>query len=144
MKIRNARSHITTSKRKITALAQKSEVMFDKIADMATEINMRVNKAKTQLLWIHANKNSEIRSYIRTNEGEIMSGDQLKILGFLFNKDPSAVYHVEQLVEKLYKKFWSLRYLKKSGMAEEKLLGVYKSIIRPTAGFITCSPFHSP
>ena len=39
------------------------------------------------------------------------------------------------LVEKIYRKLWSLRFLKQSGMKPDKLLVVYKSIIRPTADY---------
>ena len=87
--------------------------MFKDITDLATEIKMRVNKSKTQLLCIHGNKDCDINSYIRTPLGDIDSKDSLKILGFTFNREPNANRHVSELIIKLYRKFWSLRFLKK-------------------------------
>ena len=51
------------------------------VRKLAVEINMKVNEKKTQVLCIHANKSSEVTSYIRTESGDINSSDQLKILG---------------------------------------------------------------
>ena len=107
IKITNARSHITTNKRIITINAPKSELQFDIVRSMAEDLNMRVNKKKTQILCIHANKDSKINSYITTENEQINSGDSLKILGFHFGTDPNAVLHVTLLVEKFYRKLWS-------------------------------------
>ena len=109
--------------------------MFSEISELAREINMKVNKAKTQLLCIHANRDCDINSYIKTPLGDIESKESLKILGFTFNKEPNATFHVTELVNKMYRKLWSLRFLKKSGMQPDKLLTVYKAIIRPTADY---------
>ena len=84
---------------------------------------------------IHPNNNTIVTSHIRTNDGKISSGERLKILGFTFNSEPNANLHVSELADKLYKKLWSLRFLKRSGMGQDKLLTVYKSIIRPTADY---------
>ena len=46
LKISEAMSHITTRKKQVRVLAPKSEVIFKEITNLATEINMRVNKKK--------------------------------------------------------------------------------------------------
>lgn len=103
---------------------------------------MKVNKKKTQILCIHANKSDVVTSYIRTEEGEITSGKTLKILGFHFDQNPNAVYYVTQIVGNMYKKLWMLRFLKKSGMSSQDLLKIYKSVIRAAAEY--CSTvYHS-
>ena len=149
IRISGAQSHITTKKRVIKANAPKSEQLFEKIGVMASEINMRVNQSKTQLLCIHANKNSVVNSYINTDSGVIESGDALKILGFQFNNSPDASYHVGEVILKFYNRLWTLRFLKRSGMDRAGLLLVYKSIIRPFVEYCstvyhTCLLYTSP
>ena len=116
IKIQDARSHITTNKREIVIKAAKSEAQFEKVRDLAESLNMRVNGKKTQILCIHANNDSKVTSYIGSEQGDINSTTSLKILGFNFGVEPNAVYHVTLLIEKFYRKLWSLRFLRKSGM----------------------------
>ena len=66
IRLSEAESHISVRKRKLNVLAQKSERIFQSVKELATDINMRVNDQKTQLLCIHANKNNEVKSYIRS------------------------------------------------------------------------------
>ena len=77
-----AERHITTEKQEILVRAYKSEVQFSRVGELADQIGMRVNSKKTQILCIHHSKYSKVRSYIRTEGEDIMSGDSLKILGF--------------------------------------------------------------
>ena len=83
-----------------------------------------------QLLCIHTDKHSIVNSYIRTDESTISSGHQLKILGFYFDNNPNAVCHVTKVIEAFYSKLWTLRFLRRSGMAPMELLKVYFTVIR--------------
>ena len=121
---------IKWNRREIKVLAAKSELQFGNVQELANKIKMRVNEKKTQILCIHANKDSKITSYIRTDTGEINSTNKLKILGFYFDSTPTAVCHVTQVINKFYVKLWSLRFLKRSGMAASDLLKVYETVIR--------------
>ena len=56
------------------------------------------------MLCIHACSSSSVSSYIKSDGVEIESGDSLKILGFKFNKEPNANYHVTDVINKLYSK----------------------------------------
>ena len=96
---------------------------------------MKVNSAKTQMLCISASKNNEVTSYIRTDRNEIRSGEGLKILGFNFDKRPNAAHHVTIVINKLYGKLWTLRFLKRSKMAPSNLLKVYKEVLRTSAEY---------
>ena len=72
----------------------------------------------------------------------INSTNELKLLGFTFNSQPNANRHVELLVERFHAKLWTLHFLKRSGLDEERLLGVYYSAIRSTVEY--CSVvYHS-
>ena len=97
---------------------------------MAGEIGMQVNEKKTQLLCISADTSSTITSYIRSNDGEIVSGESLKILGFFFDSNPNAICHVNHVIGSFYNKLWVLRFLKRSGMDREGLIKVYCTVIR--------------
>ena len=136
VKISEAVSHITTRKHKLNILAQKSEAIFEEVSKLATDINMRVNPKKTQLLCVHANHNNEVKSHIRTSSGtNIESTSSLKILGFHFSKEPNAVLHVTKVIERFYSKLWTLRFLRKSGMSRDNLLKIYKNVLRPSVEY---------
>ena len=68
--ISGAESHISTQKRKISVHAIKSETQFQRVSVLADELNMKVNAKKTQVLCIHANKDSSVNSYITTSDGK--------------------------------------------------------------------------
>ena len=138
----NAPTHITTGKTVIEAHAAKSERLFSRIGDLATEIGMQVNNAKTQMLCMHSCRHNIAKCHIETANGEISSTDELKLLGFTFNSQPNANRHVELLIERFHTKLWTLRFLKRSGLDENRLLGVYNSAIRSTVEY--CSVvYHS-
>ena len=132
---RNAVSHISTSRRKLQVHAAKSEYVYKEAAELATEIKMRVNQKKTQMLCMHPFTSEDITSFISTIEGKIVSTDSLKILGFYFNKDPNANFHVTKLVDSFYAKLWSLRFLKRSGMGISDLIKVFDTVIRPSVEY---------
>ena len=135
IKVGGAISHITTRKQHLKVHARQSELLFERVNDLATELNMRVNKNKTQLLCMNASKHSEVQSFIRSGNTEIISSDSLKILGFNFNKNPSANYHVSIIIEKFYNKLWTLRFLKRSGLSKERLLQIYYTVILPSVEY---------
>ena len=136
-----AESHISTRKKVVRARALKSEAMFQNIQELATEVKMKVNQKKTQILCIHSIKDSNVTSYIETSGEPIESGTGLKILGFNFSPEPNAVCHVNKVIDKFYNRLWTLRFLKRSGMSKDRLLQVYKQIIRSGAEY--CSTVYN-
>ena len=132
---RNAVSHISTQMRRIHAHAPKSESLFHRVKEVASSINMRVNAKKTQLLCIHPYSSDQVNSYVRADGDNIVSNDELKILGFYFNHKPNATYHVSLLLQKFYNMLWSLRFLRRSGMRPEDMCRVYCTIIRPVVEY---------
>ena len=81
------------------------------------------------MLCMHANADSNIKTYISTGQDEIESSSELKILGFTFGCEPNANVHVKKVIDKMYSKLWTLRYLKKSGLGKSELLSIYKQMI---------------
>ena len=139
----NAISRITEGKTVILAHAQHSEENFKCVKAAASDIKMTVNDKKTQLLCISGNQDSVINSYIRTDsETEIVSGDELKILGFWFGRRPNVDVHVQKLAAKFRTKLWALRHLKKGGMGTEDLLRIYLAVLRPVLDYASPT-YHS-
>ena len=65
----------------------------------------------------------------------------MKILGFYFDCNPSAVCHVNRVITNFYNKLWVLRFLKRSGMGKEELLKVYFTVIRSAVEY--CSTIYN-
>ena len=123
----------TVHKRRLDVLAQKSENIFRQVVEIADNINMKVNSRKTQMLCVNACKNNTVTSHIYTDAGErINSSDSLRVLGFDFSAEPNAIKHVSGVIDRLYGKLWTLRFLKRSGMSESNLLSIYKDVLRPS------------
>ena len=122
--------------------AEQTETLFNLVTNLAREINMKVNAKKTQLLCIHPFPNEKVTTYVRTNEGNIHSGDSLKILGFNYNTKPNSSYHVELLINKFYSRLWTLHFLKRSGVPRVDMVKAYETIIRPSVEYASVA-YHS-
>ena len=138
----NAVSIMSEEKTVLLAHAHKSEENFNRIKERASEILMKVNSKKTQLLCISGNNNIEVRSYIRSENAEIQSGSELKILGFWFGQRPNVDVHLEKLLTKFRSRLWALRHLRKSGMCQSDLLFIYLAVLRPVLDF-AAPAYHS-
>ena len=130
VKLRNMPSHITTRKCKLFVRALKSEKLFMRVNRLAAEIGMRVNGQKTQMLCIHPCIHNDVETHIMTENSRISSAKSLRILGFNFDSMPNATHHVRLTIEKFYSRLWTLRFLKKGGLPEHKLLELYNSMVR--------------
>jgi len=103
---------------------------------------MLVNNSKTQMVCISANTASVIKSYIRIDDEEIQSTDELKLLGFWFGNRPNADVHVSKLAGSFRSKLWALRKLRRAGMDCHDMLIVYKSVLRSVLDFV--APTYHP
>ena len=97
---------------------------------------------KTQLLCISANKISDVRSFVKVGDEKIVSGSELKLLGFMFGNTPSINPHVNYMLKKARKKLWTIRHLKRAGLGQEDLLKVFNTCIRPTLEYV--APTYHP
>ena len=91
---------------------------------------MKVNGNKTQMLCIHPCIHNHVEIHIEHESIRINSTKDMKIIGFNFDKNPKATYHVKKTIEKFYSHLWTLRFLKRGGLGEHKLLELYNSVIR--------------
>ena len=142
VKLLNAPSHITTQKCKLLVKAAKSERLFERINTHANNIGMRVNSNKTQMLCIHPCVHNQVETHIEHHDVRINSTNDMKILGFNFDRNPNSTYHVTKIIEKFYSRLWTLRFLKRGGLGEQKLLELYNSVIRSAVEYSSVA-YHS-
>ena len=102
--------------------------MFQHISGQAVKKGLRVNTSKTNLLVISASKSYEARAHFHDNATRIESQDELKALGFIFNKRGDVSSQIDNLCRKFRQKVWTLRHLRKNGFTEKELLAVYITV----------------
>ena len=127
-------THITTNPCRTLVHAPKSQHLIQRVGRMAQERKMKVNCAKTQMLCV-TGSHEIINSYMNTDNGKIVGGETLKILGYTFGKKPTAQAHVNCMLPKLRRRLWLLNHLKEAGMQPAQLAKIYFSVIRPVADF---------
>ena len=92
---------------------------------------MKINTEKTKLLCISVSRNSNINTFVKSDGKTIYGEESLKMLGFVFGRQPNANEHVQHLTRRFYSRMWILRHLKAAGIAEDKLVQVYSCYMRP-------------
>ena len=135
-------THHTTGRTKSKLEAAKSGQVFDELGQASGELGMKINPLKTQLLCISSAASTTTSSYIRHTGGKIESNDELKILGFWFDKNGTVKLHVTKMLDKARSRTWSLRKLRRSGLSQEDLIKVYTTYIRPILDYAAPS-YHS-
>ena len=140
--LETAQRHITEKKEVKNVHARFCENAFDNISANANKIGMQINEEKTQLLCVSDPRQSEIIAHIDTEDKRIQSVSKMKILGFVFGKDPNVTEHVNYIVQKFNKSLWMLIHLKRAGIREEVLLEVFKVTLRPILEY--CAPIYGP
>lgn len=134
VKITGSVSHITVNGTKTLVHAPKSQQLFVEVKNEAEENKMRVNNKKTQMICIHSHQ-EQVNTYMTAEDGRIVSGDRLKILGFTFGTRPTAQAHLECMLPKMRRRLWTITHLKQAGMSKAGLTKIYFAMIRPVADF---------
>ena len=140
--LETAQRHLSQRKEVKRVHARYCEEAFDRITANASKIGMRINAAKTQLLNISDPRQSDIVSHIVADGVKVESVETMKILGFVFGKNPNVSEHVSYCINKFNKSIWALIHLKRAGIVEDTLLDIYKVMLRPHLEY--CSPVFSP
>ena len=65
----------------------------------------------------------------------LISGDNLKILGFTFGRIPNVSAQIEGLVGKFSRSIWIICNLKKAGLEKKTLVRSYVLMMRPIVEF---------
>ena len=135
-------THHTTGKTTSTLRAPGCESIFEQLGDVSTDLGMKINPNKTQLLCISSTNDRHTQSFIRVRNQKIRSGGELKILGFWFDETPTVKLHVNKTLAKARSRLVSLRTLKRSGLSEPDLLKTYTTYIRPLLDY--AAPTYHP
>ena len=94
------------------------------------------------MICINATNSNSIGTYIRGNGRKIGSEDEMKILGFYFNRQPTPEKHIEQMEIKYRKRLWMLRNLKRAKIDAREILSAYCCFLRPVIEYC-CNVYHS-
>ena len=99
--------------------AKGCQTVFQVDKENPAKIRMCGNESKTQLICIDASKNYDVSAYVVLDTGKIESQNTLKILGFYFVlvTGPTANEHVKNIGKKYSARPWSIRHLKRMGIA---------------------------
>ena len=122
---------ISSNKQHLSIHAKSSETFYSGVKTASEELGMKTYGLKTQLLCVSAAGNQNVESYIRINNGKVVSSEELKICGFRFGSKPTADNQVSAIESKFHSRVWALRNLKRSGFTKTELRDCYTSLIRP-------------
>ena len=124
-------------------LAANLQNGFRSISRKAEELGMVINTSKTQLLTVSDALNYRPLAYITDSDNnKIESIKQMNVLGFQLSDRPNVDAHVDYVVKRMRRRYWTLFHLRKLGFDEEELVRVYKSMILPIADYC-CPAYHS-
>ena len=132
---------ISDKKTVVNIHAKNCETFFKGVERSSSELGMKINQAKTQLLCISAHGN-DTKAYIRLDNEKKMSEDSLKICGYTFSSKPDVSAQLETIERKFNERVWVLRNLRRSGFSRDDLKTTYVSLIRPVFDF-TSVVYHS-
>ena len=98
---------------------------------------MKVNTKKTSIICISDSLNYDVGAYILDSSGQrIKSGAKMKVLGWHFSTKPNADAYINVLQRRFRQCYWILRHLKQNGFAQEDLIKVYTTMLRPVADYM--------
>ena len=103
---------------------------------------MLINEKKTQLLCLSDNNSADVSSFIHTSSEKIVSKEEMKILGVIFNNKPTVNAHVQHLKCKFTKSLWVLIHLKRAKICQSELVKIYSAMLRPLLEY--CAPLFHP
>ena len=110
--------------------ARGCQDFFTTVKKGATDIGMKVNDDKTQLLCINAVTARQVEVYFKLPNGQKIKGQtSLKQLGFTFGQKPNMDEHCAAMALKFRRRLWYLRHLKSAGIPGEDLLAIYKCFL---------------
>ena len=93
---------------------------------------------------VNGNSNFRVGSFINDNQrgGRVVSGNEMKILGYYFDSRATVDKHLEETGRKLRKRLRLLRHLTKTIKCKEELVDCYTCFLRPVVEY--CSNVFSP
>lgn len=137
----SSQRHISTATTIATSKARYTDLVANSICTRADQIGMKVNGKKTPLLMVSPPNGCDNRAYINMNGDRIDSMDNLKLLGFVFGREPNVREHVAEIKRKFRSRFWSMIHLRRAGFKGDQLLKLFNIFLRPVIEFC-CVVYH--
>ena len=126
-----------------TKHAIDAQNIFKRTIRNAELIGMKANTNKTKLLCVSDALSFKADAFFYTMDGQkLVSGDELKLLGFRFGRRPNCQAQVDAIKRSFRGRYWLLIHMRQHFYTEQELVKAYKSLVRPIAEY--CSVvFHS-
>ena len=137
-----AKMSISQNKTVIDVRAKKSETFYKTVENNAKKVGLSINLKKTQMMCVSPALYSDVNTFIKINGVIIKSQEELKILGFIFGRNPTIKNHIDMIKLKFRRRVWILRHLKKADIPESDLIKLYLSLVLPVLDY-TCVVYHS-
>ena len=113
-----------------------SQNAYRSITRNAQRKDMVVNEDKTNIICISDALNYTPKTFILDNaDRPIECSESIRILGFDLSNRPSVSLHLQGVMRRMRRRYWSLRHLKRLGMSTAGLIEVYSSNILPIADY---------
>ena len=113
-------------------------IVASDIHNFAATHNRRLNPVKCKEMRINFLHNSNcLINPIILGEDVIECVNKYKILGVIIDKDLKWNSHIEYITEKVCKKLYSLRVLRRAGVSQANILKIYLRIVRPVLEYAT-------
>ena len=135
LELNEAAQHITTERTCKEIRAVGCENMYETIKNNGFKVGLRLNPLKTQLLCFSGSKNSTVTCQAVVDGKMLTSGEELKILGFMFGNRPTVHRHIEYTHQKFTRSVWTIRHLKKANLKPNLIVAAYCSLLRPILEF---------
>ena len=113
----------------------RSQRLLEHVSRRAEDKGMLINASKTGLMLVSASTSFEARVRVELGGKTITGADRLKLLGVTIDSDMSFRTHARSIAARMRAKSWALSKLRKKGLAEEKLVRTYKTLIRPSVEY---------
>ena len=138
------KTHSTTTRQLCSIYARRSEELIEQITEKAQALGLRVNGDKTQMVCVSSSVTMDINTFIKNSKSnsKVLSGPEMKILGFFFGSIPMVELHLSTLQSKFRKRLWLLRNLKHARATKKDLVGAFCCFIRPVLEY--CSNVYHP
>ena len=113
----------------------RTQRLLEHITASAEAKGMAINASKTGLMLVSAACSFNARVRLEIGGQTILGQESLKILGVTIDSNGSFKTHVNKLASRHRARTWALTKLKKKGLDSDKLVRVYKGLIRPVAEY---------
>ena len=134
--LKNARMLVENGRYFKSITDERTQALVGHIASNAEAKGMAINQAKTGLMCVSAATSFDTQVRIDVQGVTVNGMDSMNILGLRLDRDCSFKSHIRSLAAKLRSKTWTLSKLRKRGLDQERLVHVYKTLIRPSVEYL--------